>query len=73
MTNEQLQKFLQRFPTNAPVMVKLPHGKVALGSIEMGFDAAPIALGTSNVSWTDMIAEKIEVLVVPEALSEKDR
>lgn len=69
MNNVELAKFLQRFPQTAPVKVKITDGPgpprlVEIDSIEMGFDRTPMTLTQSNTAWSDMIAEKIEVVLV---------
>lgn len=68
MTNQDLQKFLQRFPQTAPVRIKLAKdGKtVNVEGVEMGFDHKPLRLEAQNLGWSEMIQDKIEVLLVPD-------
>lgn len=66
MTNQDLQKFLQRFPQTAPVRIKLAGaGVVDIDGVEMGFDRSPLRLEAQNLAWSEMIQDKIEALLVP--------
>lgn len=66
MNNQDLQKFLQRFPQTAPVRIKLAsEGKtVNVDGVEMGFDHKPLRLEVQNLGWSELIQDKIEVLLV---------
>ena len=72
MINSELQAYLQRFPPEANVEVKVIDERgagrsVPLKGVEFAFDTTPVALTPQNIGWADMMKEKIKVLLVAEA------
>jgi len=73
MTNHELQKFLQRFPVTAQVKIKTVSGVGTIAAVEMAFDTTPIALKEQNLSWSDLVQEKIEVHLVAAVIKPETR
>jgi hypothetical protein len=71
MTNADLIKILQRFPPEGPVKVR-QHGAnrtnaAALFDVdraEMAIDATPVRLTEQNISWPDLVKERIQTVLV---------
>lgn len=64
MIVSELQAFLQRFPPDAQVEIKSATGIAKIEGVQMAFDAAPTDLTPQNVSWADMVKEKIKAVLV---------
>jgi hypothetical protein len=71
MTNNELQLFLQRFPPDAQVEVKLPAAEVEIKAVQLAFNADPMVLQVQNVGWADMVKERIKVQLVTGTPGEK--
>lgn len=64
MTNQELQKFLQRFPPSAVVEIRTVQGLAQIENVQMAFDAAPILLKEQNLGWAELLQEKIKAQIV---------
>lgn len=71
MTNGELVKILQRFPPEGLVKIRRHSAsRTEVGSFddvdraEMAIDATPTRLTEQNISWADIVKEKIQVVLV---------
>lgn len=70
MTNGEAIKFLQRFPPEGKLMVRRhdsPKGEgslIEVDRVEMVLDTAPLRLSEQNISWADMVKEKVLTVLV---------
>lgn len=72
MTAAELIKYLQRFPLTSQVEIKTPQGSTAaIASVEMAFDTNSISLADQNLSWSEMIQERIKVQLVASPVTVK--
>jgi hypothetical protein len=67
MTNGELIAILQRFPPEGQVKVRRAGRDTVAEDVdraEMAIDATPTRLQTQNISWADLIKEKIHVVLI---------
>jgi hypothetical protein len=69
MTNGELIAILQRFPAEGQVKVRQHEGGRAtkledIDRAEMAIDPTPTRLQAQNIGWSDLIKEKINVVLV---------
>jgi hypothetical protein len=71
ITNGDLIKILQRFPTEGAVKVRRYDSRgtsleqpLNIDRAEMLIDASPTRLTAQNVPWADLVKEKIQVVLI---------
>ena len=64
MTNEQLQKILQRFPATCEIEVQSGANVQPIDHAEYVTLQAPQTVGDSAVAWADLVRDSIRVRLV---------
>jgi hypothetical protein len=66
MTNGELSAILQRFPAEGEIKVRRASDKeaTAIDRAEMAIDPSPMTLQAQNISWAELVKEKVGVVLV---------
>lgn len=71
MTNGEAIKFLQRFPPEGKLKVRRYDARnggttelIDVDRVEMVLDTAPVPLVDQNISWADLVKEKVLTVLV---------